>query len=170
MRNIFILYLIDKRYEPTQRNLSKQNWLIIWDTQYDTSNSIVKSLPLLHSMLRLAHSAPPPPPLNTLFCSTALLANVLTATLLPQQRGALKRRAIMLMEDFKFHIQTVGGNGTWEALDKVLIEEVIHHLHVCSKASIHPNSWCRSFKWSEAMLTAFLARKECWEKRFWMGP
>lgn len=89
-------------------------------------------------MLRLELSAAPP--LNTLFCSTALLATVLTATLLPQQHGAPKRRAIMLMEDFKFHIRTVGGNGTWEALDKVLIEEVIHHLHVCSKASIHPNS------------------------------
>lgn len=50
--------------------------------------------------------------------------------MLPQQRGAPKRGAITLAEDFKFHTRTVGGNGTWGALDKVLIEEAIHHLCV----------------------------------------
>lgn len=50
--------------------------------------------------------------------------------MLLQQRSAPKRRAITLVEDFKFHTRTVGGNGTWGAMDKVLIEEEIHCLCV----------------------------------------
>lgn len=41
-----------------------------------------------------------------------------------------REEQITLVKDFKFHTCTVGRNRTRGALDKVLIEEVIHNLCV----------------------------------------
>lgn len=54
------------------------------------------------------------PPINTL-CFVALLSwtTVVSAIMLPQHHRAPKRRTFTLVEGFKFHTRTVGGNGTW---------------------------------------------------------
>lgn len=68
-----------------------------------------------------------PPRKHPYFVALPSWATVVIVIMLPQQCGALKRGAITLVEDFKFHTRTVEGNGTSGALDKVLIEETIHH-------------------------------------------
>lgn len=76
-----------------------------------STNSTVKLLSRLFPLLRLACGVPPYKHL----CFVALppWAAMVIVIMLPQQHSAPKRRAIMLLEDFKFHTRTVGGNGTW---------------------------------------------------------
>ena len=80
------------------------------------------------------------PPVNTPALCLPSGGTTVIVIMLPQQSGAPKRRTITLVEDFKFHTRAMGGNRTWGAMDKVLIEEAIYNTCACSKASIHPKS------------------------------
>ncbi|CAB1441322.1 unnamed protein product [Pleuronectes platessa] len=61
-------------------------------------------------------------------CALLSWATVLVVIMLLQRHGFLKRRAVWRI--FKFQACTVGGNKTWGALDKVLIEEAMLNLCV----------------------------------------
>ena len=101
----------NRRSGLARRSVAEQTWWLIWDAQYDTPNSIVKSPSRFRSMLRLAHGAHPRN--HSCFVALPSRATVMIVIMLPQQRRAPKRSAITLVEDFKFHTRAVGGNGTW---------------------------------------------------------
>lgn len=76
-----------------------------------STNSTVKLLSCLFPLLGLAFGVSPYK--HLCFVALPSWATMVIVIMLPQQHSAPKTRAIMLVEDFKFHTRTVGGNGTW---------------------------------------------------------
>lgn len=124
-------------------------------------DSVVKSLSCLCSSLSLASGA-----CSCKHCFVPSRATVVIVIMLPQQCGALKRRAITLVEDLKFHTRTVGGNRTWGGFGQgANWGGDAPPVCVPRRAFIQiADAGC------EALADCFPRARGCWEKPIWMGP